>query len=71
MDLVKKFGFADATERSEADKELRRLDRFAESILQRVAGSTTDQAVKQRIEQILAALAQERRQGKAPKTRNR
>ena len=71
MDLVKKLGSADATERSEADKELRRLDRFAESILQRVAGSTTDQAVKQRIEQILAALAQERRQGKAPKTRNR
>ncbi|MBX2850159.1 MAG: hypothetical protein KTR15_00270 [Phycisphaeraceae bacterium] len=70
MDLVKKLGSEDEKIRSAADKELRRLDRFAESILQRLAGSTTNQVVKQRIEQILTALEQERRQGKAPKTRN-
>lgn len=70
MDLVKKLGSEDAQVRSAADAELRSLDRFAEAILQRVAGSTTDLAVKQRIEQILASLEQERQQGKAPKPRN-
>jgi hypothetical protein len=70
MSLVKQLGSQDPREVADADAKLRKLDRFAESILQRVAGSTSDQTVKQRIEQILAALAQERRQGKAPKPRN-
>ena len=66
MDLVNKLGSNDEKERNAAEAELRSLDRFAESILQRVAGTTKDQDVKQRIEQILSALKQERRQGKAP-----
>lgn len=69
MDLVAKLGSADPTEAQAADAELRKLDRFAEAILQRVAGTTENAAVKQRIDQILAALALERSQGKAPKQR--
>ncbi|MFK7790025.1 MAG: hypothetical protein AB8C95_11120, partial [Phycisphaeraceae bacterium] len=71
MDLIQKLGSADEQERNAADKELRSLDRFAESILIRVASATKDQNIKVRIEQILASLEQERRQGKATKPRIR
>lgn len=66
IDLVNKLGSNDEKERNAAEAELRSLDRFAESILQRVVGTTEDQDIKQRIEQILNALEQERHQGKAP-----
>lgn len=69
-DLIDKLGSNDAKERDAADAELRRLDRFAEAILQRVVKTTADPIVKQRIEQILTALEQERHQGKAPARRN-
>lgn len=69
MDLVEKLGSNDAKVRNAAEAELRSFDRFAESILQRVSSKTTDPNVKQRIDQILSALEQERRQGKAPKRR--
>ena len=70
MDLVAKLGSNDAKVRDAADAELRQLDRFAEAILQRVLDNAQqDETINQRIEQILAALEQERRQGKAPKPR--
>lgn len=71
MGFVKQLNSQNVKEREAAESELRKLDRFAEAILQRVADSTDDSALKQRIDQILIDLETERRQGKTPQKRNR
>jgi|GEM_PF-1051015 len=65
-DLVDKLGSTEWPEREAAEKELRQLDHFAEAILRRSLTTTDDAEVKLRIEQILIALEEERRQGKTP-----
>lgn len=71
MDLVKKLGSDAWAERQAAETELRQLDRFAEAILRRTLNTTRDEEVRLRIEQILAALEQKRRQGKATNPPNK
>ncbi|MEO0476635.1 MAG: hypothetical protein AAF085_11805 [Planctomycetota bacterium] len=68
-DLIDKLGSENPSERSDADQQLRRLDRFAEAILRRTLETTEDTARRNQIEQILADLAQQRRQGSPPRNR--
>lgn len=68
-DLIDKLSSNDQAERDAANKELRRLDRFAEAILRRTLVTTEDTSVITQIEQILSALEQKRRQGTRVPTR--
>lgn len=68
-DLIEKLGSEDPAERSDADQQLRQLDRFAEAILRRTLETTEDTSKRNQIEQILADLAQQRRQGSPPRNR--
>lgn len=67
MDLIKQLSSNDPGEALAANKELRRLDRFAEAILRRTLLTTEDTEVISQITQILAELEQNRRQGQRPK----
>lgn len=66
MDLIKQLSSKDPAQALAANKELRKLDRFAEAILRRTLDTIKDAQVKTKIKQILTALEQHRRQGKRP-----
>lgn len=73
MELVEQLDSNLADEREAAEEELRKLDRFAEAILLRVAKTAESEGVRTKVQAILDSLQKRRQQGKehlAPATPN-
>lgn len=64
MDLVEQLDSNIADEREAAEKELRKLDRFAEAILLRVSKTSESEGVRNKVAAILDSLQRRRQQGK-------